>query len=191
MQDKSPTSLIHARGLTKRFGEFVAVDAIDFDVARGESFGFLGPERRGQDLDDADDRLRLADHRRRPAGDGPRPRDARPADPRQPRRRPPAGHPRHRADRPREPRDLRSLLRSQPGRGRPARRRAARVRPADRARRRPGRAAVGRDEAPPDDRPLAHQRARRSCSSTSRRPASTRRPATCCGTGSTGSSSAA
>ena len=41
--------LIHARGLTKRFGEFTAVDAIDFDVAPGESFGFLGPERRRQD----------------------------------------------------------------------------------------------------------------------------------------------
>jgi len=37
----STTSLIHARGLTKRFGEFTAVDAIDFDVAPGESFGFL------------------------------------------------------------------------------------------------------------------------------------------------------
>jgi len=35
-------SLIRARGLTKKFGEFVAVDAIDFDVAPGESFGFLG-----------------------------------------------------------------------------------------------------------------------------------------------------
>ena len=70
-------------------------------------------------------------------------------------------------------------------------RRAARVRPAHRARERQGRAAVGRDEAPPDDRPVADQRARRSCSSTSRRPASTRRPATCSGTGCTGSSSAA
>jgi lipooligosaccharide transport system ATP-binding protein len=40
--------LIHARGLTKRFGEFVAVDAIDFDVARGESFGFLGPNGAGK-----------------------------------------------------------------------------------------------------------------------------------------------
>ena len=42
MQETSPPSLIHARGLTKRFGEFIAVDAIDFDVAPGESFGFLG-----------------------------------------------------------------------------------------------------------------------------------------------------
>jgi lipooligosaccharide transport system ATP-binding protein len=42
------TSLIHARGLTKRFDEFTAVDAIDFDVARGESFGFLGPNGAGK-----------------------------------------------------------------------------------------------------------------------------------------------
>ena len=41
-------SLIHARGLTKRFGEFAAVDAIDFDVAPGESFGFLGPNGAGK-----------------------------------------------------------------------------------------------------------------------------------------------
>jgi lipooligosaccharide transport system ATP-binding protein len=43
-----PTSLIHARGLTKRFGDFTAVDGIDFDVARGESFGFLGPNGAGK-----------------------------------------------------------------------------------------------------------------------------------------------
>ena len=41
-------SLIAARGLTKRFGEFTAVDAIDFDVAPGESFGFLGPNGAGK-----------------------------------------------------------------------------------------------------------------------------------------------
>jgi lipooligosaccharide transport system ATP-binding protein len=40
--------LIRARGLTKRFGEFTAVDAIDFDVAQGESFGFLGPNGAGK-----------------------------------------------------------------------------------------------------------------------------------------------
>ena len=44
----STSSLIHARGLTKRFGEFTAVDAIDFDVAPGESFGFLGPNGAGK-----------------------------------------------------------------------------------------------------------------------------------------------
>jgi lipooligosaccharide transport system ATP-binding protein len=47
--DSAPDSaLIRARGLTKRFGEFVAVDAIDFDVAPGESFGFLGPNGAGK-----------------------------------------------------------------------------------------------------------------------------------------------
>jgi lipooligosaccharide transport system ATP-binding protein len=48
MSELPSPSLIHARGLTKRFGEFVAVDAIDFDVARGESFGFLGPNGAGK-----------------------------------------------------------------------------------------------------------------------------------------------
>jgi lipooligosaccharide transport system ATP-binding protein len=47
--DSAPDSaLIRARGLTKRFGDFVAVDAIDFDVATGESFGFLGPNGAGK-----------------------------------------------------------------------------------------------------------------------------------------------
>jgi lipooligosaccharide transport system ATP-binding protein len=41
-------SLIHARELTKRFGAFTAVDAIDFDVAPGEAFGFLGPNGAGK-----------------------------------------------------------------------------------------------------------------------------------------------
>jgi lipooligosaccharide transport system ATP-binding protein len=40
--------LIHARKLTKRFGSFTAVDAIDFDVAPGEAFGFLGPNGAGK-----------------------------------------------------------------------------------------------------------------------------------------------
>src|SRR6188472_3268464 len=42
------TPLIHARGLTKRFGEFTAVDGIDFDVQQGEAFGFLGPNGAGK-----------------------------------------------------------------------------------------------------------------------------------------------
>ncbi len=46
MSDTS--ALIHARGLTKHFGAFTAVDAIDFDVAPGESFGFLGPNGAGK-----------------------------------------------------------------------------------------------------------------------------------------------
>jgi lipooligosaccharide transport system ATP-binding protein len=39
---------IRARGLTKKFGSFVAVDAIDFEVRRGEAFGFLGPNGAGK-----------------------------------------------------------------------------------------------------------------------------------------------
>ena len=41
-------SLIHARGLVKRFGDFIAVDGIDVDVRRGEAFGFLGPNGAGK-----------------------------------------------------------------------------------------------------------------------------------------------
>ena len=41
-------ALIHARGLTKQFGSLRAVDGIDFDVARGEAFGFLGPNGAGK-----------------------------------------------------------------------------------------------------------------------------------------------
>src|SRR5712672_3077363 len=40
--------LVHARGLTKRFGSFTAVDGIDFDVQKGEAFGFLGPNGAGK-----------------------------------------------------------------------------------------------------------------------------------------------
>jgi lipooligosaccharide transport system ATP-binding protein len=41
-------ALIHARGLLKRFGDLTAVDAIDFDVQKGEAFGFLGPNGAGK-----------------------------------------------------------------------------------------------------------------------------------------------
>lgn len=41
-------ALIQARGLTKKFGDFTAVDGIDFDVAKGESFGILGPNGAGK-----------------------------------------------------------------------------------------------------------------------------------------------
>jgi lipooligosaccharide transport system ATP-binding protein len=42
------TPLIQARNLVKRFGDFVAVDSIDFDLQRGEAFGFLGPNGAGK-----------------------------------------------------------------------------------------------------------------------------------------------
>ena len=40
--------LIIARGLTKKFKDFVAVDGIDFTVHKGESFGLLGPNGAGK-----------------------------------------------------------------------------------------------------------------------------------------------
>lgn len=43
-----PGSVIHAKGLVRRFGTFVAVDKTDFDVARGEIFGLLGPNGAGK-----------------------------------------------------------------------------------------------------------------------------------------------
>ncbi len=39
---------IVARSLTKQFGDFTAVDGIDFEVHRGEVFGFLGPNGAGK-----------------------------------------------------------------------------------------------------------------------------------------------
>ena len=42
------TDLIQARGLTKRFGTFTAVNSINFDVHAGEAFGFLGPNGAGK-----------------------------------------------------------------------------------------------------------------------------------------------
>ncbi len=41
-------SVVVARGLTKRFGEFAAVRGIDVTVRAGESFGFLGPNGAGK-----------------------------------------------------------------------------------------------------------------------------------------------
>ncbi len=41
-------TVVHARQLTKRFGEFTAVDGIDFSISRGEFFGFLGPNGAGK-----------------------------------------------------------------------------------------------------------------------------------------------
>jgi len=39
---------VQAEGLTKRFGEFVAVDHVDLAIARGDIFGFLGPNGAGK-----------------------------------------------------------------------------------------------------------------------------------------------
>ena len=40
--------MIELRSLTKRYGTFTAVNAIDLDVPRGELFGFLGPNGAGK-----------------------------------------------------------------------------------------------------------------------------------------------
>jgi lipooligosaccharide transport system ATP-binding protein len=42
------TPLIRAHRLTKTFGNFTAVDGIDFELHRGEAFGFLGPNGAGK-----------------------------------------------------------------------------------------------------------------------------------------------
>ena len=40
--------VIEAHDLTKRFGDFTAVDAISFEVEKGEIFGFLGANGAGK-----------------------------------------------------------------------------------------------------------------------------------------------
>jgi lipooligosaccharide transport system ATP-binding protein len=40
--------LIKAVGLTKSYGDFIAVDGIDIEVKRGEAFGLLGPNGAGK-----------------------------------------------------------------------------------------------------------------------------------------------
>ena len=41
-------NVIEVRGLTKYYGSLMAVDGIDFDIAKGECFGFLGPNGAGK-----------------------------------------------------------------------------------------------------------------------------------------------
>jgi ABC-2 type transport system ATP-binding protein len=41
-------AFLRLEGLTRRFGERVAVDALTVDIARGEVFGFLGPNGAGK-----------------------------------------------------------------------------------------------------------------------------------------------
>jgi lipooligosaccharide transport system ATP-binding protein len=41
-------SIVNAKGLTRDYGSLRAVDAIDFDIIKGECFGFLGPNGAGK-----------------------------------------------------------------------------------------------------------------------------------------------
>jgi branched-chain amino acid transport system ATP-binding protein len=43
-------SLLEVRGVTKRFGGFVAVDDVSFDVEEGAVFGIAGPNRAGKSV---------------------------------------------------------------------------------------------------------------------------------------------
>jgi ABC-2 type transport system ATP-binding protein len=43
-----PEAAVVARGLTKRFGDMIAVDGVDIEIQRGEVFGFLGPNGAGK-----------------------------------------------------------------------------------------------------------------------------------------------
>ncbi|MBU4350545.1 ABC transporter ATP-binding protein [bacterium] len=40
--------MIEVKGLTKRYGELLAVDSISFNIKKGEIFGFLGPNGAGK-----------------------------------------------------------------------------------------------------------------------------------------------
>jgi len=42
------TTVIEVQGLTRRFGDLLAVDHVDFVVETGEIFGFLGPNGAGK-----------------------------------------------------------------------------------------------------------------------------------------------
>src|SRR5512132_3514499 len=41
-------SAVHTEGLTKRYGETLALDALDLEVNTGEVYGYLGPNGAGK-----------------------------------------------------------------------------------------------------------------------------------------------
>lgn len=48
MSTPVPTSMIQARGLTRRFGSLVAVDGLNLRIPRGEIYGLVGPDGAGK-----------------------------------------------------------------------------------------------------------------------------------------------
>ena len=48
MEDAPPTSIISTRGLSKHYGQIVALEDLTLEVSPGEIFGFLGPNGAGK-----------------------------------------------------------------------------------------------------------------------------------------------
>ena len=48
MTDSNNDASIVTSGLTKRFGDQVAVDSVSFEVPRGSIFGYIGPSGSGK-----------------------------------------------------------------------------------------------------------------------------------------------
>ena len=60
----NPNAAIEVDHITKKYGEFTAVDDVSFAVEKGEIFGLLGTERRRQVNVDPHDDDADPDHRR-------------------------------------------------------------------------------------------------------------------------------
>ena len=46
--NSAPDIVVSVRDLEKKFGDFTAVNKVNFEVRRGEIFGFLGPNGAGK-----------------------------------------------------------------------------------------------------------------------------------------------
>ena len=48
MTKRASTPIIQTTNLTKKFGDFIAVDSLEISVEKGEIYGFLGPNGAGK-----------------------------------------------------------------------------------------------------------------------------------------------